>query len=103
LRQIGILFELINNLGSYDIVFADEAGMWMLPIREEPCIKAYLESAAAILEPEEYVNAVLPVIHYDSRSSFLNKAYETAKRTANKNQNALLEAKINQTSIRTKL
>jgi hypothetical protein len=99
----GILFELINKLGSEEIVFADETGMWMLPIRKEPCIKAYLESAAIILEPEEYVHAVLPVLHYDSHSSFLNKAYETVNRTANKNQKALLEIKINQANTRTRL
>lgn len=89
-----ILFELIDKLGSEEIVFADEAGMWMLPIKEEPCIKAYLKSAAAILEPEEYVEAVLPVIRYDSYSSFINKAYEKSKSVANKKQQALLDDRI---------
>ena len=103
IQCFGILFELINKLGSEEIVFADEAGMWMLPIREEPCIKAYLESAAVILEPEEYVNAVLPIIYYDSHSSFINKAYETAQHLANKTQRALLDEKINQLNIRIKL
>jgi hypothetical protein len=99
----GILFTLINKLGSEDIVFADETGMWMLPIREEPCINAYLESAAAILEPDDYVSAVLPVIHYDSHSAFINNAYEKAKSLANKAQQALLDANIKQHNIRIKL
>lgn len=58
----GILFELINKLGSEDIAFADELGMWMLPIREEPCIRAYLESAASTLDPDDYVKAILRVL-----------------------------------------
>jgi len=58
-KCFGALYELIDTvMASGELVFADELGMWMLPIRQEPCIKAYLESAAAILEPEEYVEVV---------------------------------------------
>jgi hypothetical protein len=96
-KCFGILFELINKMESgEEIVFADELGMWMLPIKEEPCITSYFKSAAAVFEPEEYVNAVLPVIRYDSHSSFKNKAYEKAKRAANKKQKIVLEEKIGQ-------
>jgi hypothetical protein len=90
-----ILFELVDKLGSVDIVFADELGMWMLPIRVEPCLRTYFRSAAAILEPEEYVDAVLPIILYYN-SSGMSTAYESAKRSANERQEALLDEKINQ-------
>lgn len=101
-KCFGTLFELIGKMESgEEIVFADELGMWMLPIKEEPCIRAYIKSAATILEPEEYIEAVLPVIRYDSHSAFKNKAYEKAKRAANKHQKALLEGKIVQLKIRT--
>lgn len=90
-KCFGLLFELMNKLGSDEIVFAEEVGMWMLPIEGEPCIQAYIQSAAAILEPEDYVETVLPLIHADSHSSFINRAYEKAKNFANEKQQRLLE------------
>src|SRR5262245_15387132 len=95
-----ILFELMDKLGEEEIVFGDEVGMWMLPIKEEPCIKAYFKSAAAILEPEEYVKSVLPVIHYDS-PLFMKKAYKKSIDAANKKQKALLEITIARLNIKT--
>lgn len=101
-KCFGVLFKLINKMESEDeIVFADELGRWMLPIEEEPCINEYFKSAAAILEPEEYVNAVLLVIRYNRHSSLTNKVYEKAKRAANKKQKLLLEDKMIQQQIRT--
>ena len=90
-RCFALLFELADKLGSHEIVFAEEVGMWMLPIEEAPCIQAYIQSAAAILEPEDYVKTVLPLIRSDSYSSSINKAYEKARKFANKKQQKLLE------------
>jgi hypothetical protein len=95
------LFTLIDKLGDDEIVFADELGMWMLPIEEGPCIKAYCKSAAAIFGPEDYVKAVLPVIRDDSYSGFSNKAYEKAKSVANKSQKTLLDEQIIKHGIKT--
>jgi hypothetical protein len=89
------------KIGDDEIVFADELGMWMLPIDKKPCISAYFKSAAAILNPDEYANAVLPVIREDSYSSFCNKAYEKAKRAANKEQKTALDKMIDHHQIRT--
>jgi len=102
-KCFGLLFELIAKMESGDdeIAFADELGMWMLPIRLEPCIDAYIKSAAAILDPEDYVNAILPILYSDSHSSFTSKAYAKAKRAANSQQRALLDEKIRQQKIRT--
>ena len=94
-----ILFELIDKMCD-EIVFADELGIWMLPIKEEPCITAYFKSAAAILNPEEYAKAVLPVIRQDSYSSFCNKAYAKAKSSANKQQKIVLEESIAHNKVR---
>jgi hypothetical protein len=58
------------------------------------------KSAAAILNPDEYVNAVLPVIREDSYSSFCNKAYEKAKRAANKEQKTALDQMIDHHKIK---
>ena len=95
-----MLFELSSKLGDDEIVFSDELGMWMLPIDEKPCISAYFKSAAAILNADEYANAALPVIREDSYSSFCNKAYEKAKRSANKKQKTALDKMIDRHKIK---
>lgn len=100
-KSFGILFDLSTKLGNDEIVFADELGMWMLPIDKKPCISAYFKSAAAILNPDEYANAVLPVIREDSYSSFCNKAYEKAKQAAHKEQKTALDQMIDHHQIRT--
>jgi len=94
-----ILFELIDKMCD-EIVFADELGIWMLPIKMEPCITAYFKSAAAILNPKEYAKTVLPVIRQDSCASFCNKAYEKANRAANTQQKIALEENIIRNNIR---
>ncbi len=99
-KCFGILFELIDKMDD-EMVFADELGIWMLPIQLEPCIRAYFKSAATILNEEEYAKAVLPVLRQDSYSSFCNKAYEKAKRAANKQQKAALEENIAKNKVRT--
>jgi len=98
-KCFGILFELIDKMDD-EIVFADELGIWMLPIKEEPCIRAYFKSAAAILNAEEYAQVVLPILRQDSYSSFCNKAYAKAKLAANKQQKIALEEGIAQNKIR---
>lgn len=100
-KSFEILFELSTKLGDDEIVFADELGMWMLPIDEKPCISAYFKSAAAILNPDEYASAVLPVIRRDSYSSFCNKAYEKAKHSASKEQKIALDQMIDHHKIKT--
>lgn len=99
-KSFEILFELSTKLGDDEIVFADELGMWMLPIDEKPCISAYFKSAAAIFSPNEYANAVLPVIREDSHSSFCNKSYEKAERAADKEQKAALDRMIDHHKIK---
>ena len=96
----GLLFELIEQLGSDDIVFADEYGMWMLPIREEPCIEVYIVSAAAALSRDKYVQVILQLLDYD-KPSFMNKVYEKAARISSKEQMSLLTEKVIELNIRT--
>jgi len=82
------------------IIFGDEVGMWMLGIKEEPCVNAYLTSAAATFEPEEFVKTALLLIEYDCCSSFMYKAYEKAQRAANNAQRLLLEQEVTRLGIR---
>ncbi len=82
------------------IIFGDEVGMWMLGIKEEPCVKAYLISAAAVYEPDDYVKTALLLIDYDHSSSFMYKAYEKAQCAASKAQKLLLEKEVARLGIR---
>lgn len=92
-RCFRILYRLIEDpLLSEQIVFADELGMWMLPIKEEPCIEAFLRSAAAVFKPQEYVEVALQMIGYDRGSSY--NAYKKAIHLANEAQKTLLEEEI---------
>jgi hypothetical protein len=97
------LFELMDQMesGNDEIIFADEYGMWMLPIYKKQYIKAYLESSAKILNPEEYVETILPLLSRDSRESCHNKIYENAIRTANTKQKTLLDEHIIKNKIKT--
>jgi hypothetical protein len=90
-----ILYDLIINTDFWEtIVFGDEVGMWMLTIKEKPCIEAYFTSAAAVYEPEEYVEAVSPIISYYDSQSREYKAYEKALNIANEQQKQLFMEKL---------
>lgn len=102
-RCFSILYKLIEDpLLSEQIVFADEVGMWMLPIKEEPCIKAFLTSAAAVLEPQKFVEIALQMINYDRRSSYMYNAYNKALSVANEAQKILLEEELIRQNVRIK-
>lgn len=102
IRCFTILFDCINEMESgKEIIFADEYGIWMLPTNESACIKAYIQSAAAILNPEEYVKTVLLLIKRDSHHSFCNKVYKKAIHMANDKQKNLLSQKMQSENIKT--
>jgi hypothetical protein len=96
-----ILYTLMDDpYLTEKIIFGDEVGMWMLGIKEEPCIKAYLTSAAAIYKPEEFVKIALLLIEYDRGSSFMYKVYEKAQHVANKAQKLWLEKEVARLGIK---
>lgn len=77
-----------------EIIFADEYGMWMLPIFEQNCLRAYLYSSANILTPQAFVDTVMPLIIRDRATSCCNGVQNFALRVSNKEQTALLEKAI---------
>jgi hypothetical protein len=90
------LYELINKMESGDdeIAFANELGMWMLPIREEPCIKAYIKSASEMIDPDLFAQTVLPLIQYK------RETYKKIIHSASEQQKISLKNKVAQLNIR---
>lgn len=88
-----ILFECLTEMesGNHEVVFADKYGIWMLPIDEGPCISAYIQSAATLLNPEKYAKTVLPLIERDINYSSCNEVYNIASKAANKAQKTMLD------------
>jgi hypothetical protein len=79
-----ILSELIEALDSgEEIIFAEEAGSWMIPADKKAWLKAYLTSLAATATPEAFAAAVLPLLRRDSYQSFSSQVYSTALKVAN--------------------
>ena len=83
-----------------DIIFADEAGSWMIPADEKAWTRCYLQSLAATTTPEEFVAAALPMIERDSYHSFFGKVYASAVAVATAAQKARLQAKVKRQNIR---
>lgn len=97
-----ILYELIEAVDSgEEIVFAEEIGSWMIPIREKEFLADYMTSMAATMTPEEFTEAAIPLIKRDSWHSMAAQAYESAIRVANEEQRARLEAEVQRQEIRT--
>ena len=95
-----ILFDLIKNLESGEnIVFADECGMWMAPIDENACVKAYIEAAACKLDAVEYVDHILPLIRRDCHAN-INHTYTIATSSANFEQLKLLLQAVSKYKMR---
>ena len=99
----GLLYALIERMErGEEIIFADEAGSWMIPGDEKVHIRAYLHSLAETATPEAFTEAVVPLIRRDSYESFTNKVYTSAMRAANTQQKAHLKEAIARHNIRTK-
>ena len=70
-----MLYELLEALESgEEIIFAEEAGSWMIPTDHKAWLKAYLTSLAATTTPETFAAAALPMIERDSGHSFADRA-----------------------------
>jgi hypothetical protein len=96
------LYELLDALDfGKEIIFADEAGSWMIPADEKKWLKAYLTSLAATATPEGFTAVALPMIARDSSQSFASRAYASACAAANPQQKAQLQADVKRQKIRT--
>jgi hypothetical protein len=95
------LYKLIDRMEyGEEIVFGDEIGSWMIPGDEKKYLAAYFTSLAAVSDPEEYVEATIPLIRRDSGHSLAGQAYASAIRVSNDEQRTLLEAEVQRLKIR---
>jgi hypothetical protein len=96
------LDELVEALDSgKEIIFAEEAGSWMILADKKAWLKAYLTSLAATATPEAFTAAVLPPLRRDSYQSFSGQVYATALEMANPYQRVHLQAEVQRQKIRT--
>ena len=98
----GILYELIDAMEYGEkIIFAEEAGGWMIPGDEKEYITAYLTALAATTDPQAFTAAALPLIRRDSGHSLAAQVYPSAIRVADEAQRARLEAEVRRQNIQT--
>jgi hypothetical protein len=87
----GLLYELIEQMErGEEIVFAEEVGSWMIPGDEKVYLRAYISSLAATTTPEDFAEAMVPLLRRDSYGSFAHKVYATVIRVANTRQKVRL-------------
>ena len=97
-----LLYELLEALESgEEIIFAEEAGSWMIPTDEKTWLKAYLTSLAATTTPEQFTAVALPMIERDSWHSFAGRVHTAALKVANLQQKKHLQEEVQRRKIRT--
>ncbi len=97
-----LLHELLEALErGQEIIFAEEAGSWLIPTDEKAWLKAYLTSLAAIATPEAFTAAALPMLRRDSHQSFASQVYAAILELANPQQQAHLQAEMQRQDVRT--
>jgi len=90
-----LIYELIEIMESGDeIVFADEYGSWMIPIREEECVAAYLRAISCTENAFGFANEAVSLLKRDREQSFSLKVFESAMRVGNPEQKAAFAAKV---------
>jgi hypothetical protein len=82
-----MLYYLQENM-SEEIVFADELGSWMIPIKQSEAIPKYIESISKVCKPEKYKERIKLVMNIDAhdyqKSKIFNKALEVGNREQKK-------------------
>ncbi len=98
-----MLYEVLEAMDDgNEIIFAEEAGAWMIPADEKKWLKCYLTSLAATATPEGFVAAAIPILKRDSYNSFVGKTYAAALAVATSEQRALLQAEIKRQKVRSR-
>ena len=96
-----MLYELLAALDwGKEIIFAEEAGSWMIPTDEKVWLKSYLTSLAATATPEEFVARAIPMLQRDSGHSFASKVYASALAVAAPAQRELLQKEMKRLKVR---
>ena len=102
-RCFAVLYELLRAMegGDQEIIFGDEIGNWLIHTDEKVWLKAYLTSLAATRGPEEFAEAVGPILFRDSIHSFASRVYQSACAVANAKQKACLKETMRRQNIET--
>jgi hypothetical protein len=97
-----LLYELLEAVDSgEEIIFAEEAGSWMIPTDEKAWLQTYLTSLAATATAEQFTVAAVPMIERDSHQSFASQVGATALKVAHPEQKAHLQAELRRRKIAT--
>lgn len=97
----GELYKLIGRMEyGEEIVFGDEIGSWMIPGDEKHHLAAYFTSLSAVSDPEEFIEAAIPLIRRDSGNSLAGQAYASAIQVSNDEQRTLLIEEVKRLKIR---
>ena len=98
-----LVYELVDLMESGDeIVFADEYGSWMIPIREEDCVAAYLKAIAQVENEVGFANAAVDLLKRDKNQGFSLKVYSAAMNAGRPEQIAFFAAKVEKLAMPTK-
>lgn len=90
-----LIYDLIDLIDSGDeIVFADECGSWMIPIREHECVAAYLNAIACTENAVGFANEAVDLLKRDKHHSFTLKVYDSAMAVGNPEQKSSFVAKV---------
>ena len=75
----------------------------MIPLDESKCVSAYLCAMSKTKSPQEFCEAVIPVLRRDTHQSFTLRAFEAAEKHASLEQLDLLKGSIKDQNIRTSI
>ena len=95
------LYKLIDVFNSgKEIVFADEAGMWMFAGDEKTYYTAYLKAAAHASSSDGFIEKALMVIQEDSQRSCFLKLYPVVQSLATPEQMRLIDDEVKRKKLK---
>ena len=96
-----LLYELTDAVDSgEEIIFADEAGMWMFTGDEKTYYTAYLKAAASVLSDDDFVEKAMMVIRKDSHQSCFLGLYPVVQSLATSEQMLLIDSEVKRKKLK---
>ena len=96
-----LLYELTDAVDSgEEIIFADEAGMWMFTGDEKTYYTAYLKAAASVLSDDDFVEKAMMVIRKDSYQSCFLGLYPVVQSLATPEQMLLIDSEVKRKKLK---
>ena len=90
-----IICELVDIMESGDeIVFADEYGSWMIPVREDECVAAYLKAISSVENAVGFANEAIELLKRDRQENFTLKVYDAAMKVGHPDQKIAFASKV---------